>query len=131
MRRYLLFLIFVLSFCFTSGAEARKYALLVGVDEYENVPSLQCCVNDMNTLKEALMKIGFEENDIQMLVTGGEYRKFPIKKKIPRNTIISVRKRIMRFDIPNIKTPTRLKSILEPSEKNYLKYKKISKMFRN
>ena len=82
MRRYLLFLIFVLSFCFTSGAEARKLALLVGVDEYDGVSSLQCCVNDMNTLKEALMKIEFKDNDIQMLVTGGAYKNFPTKKKI-------------------------------------------------
>ena len=30
---------------------------------------------------------------------------FPIKKKMPRNIIIKERKRIIRFDIPNIKTP--------------------------
>ncbi|MBQ2622690.1 MAG: caspase family protein, partial [Thermoguttaceae bacterium] len=66
MRRYLLLLIFVISFCFAASAEARKYALLVGVDEYVNVSSLKCCVNDMKTLKEALLKIGFEEGDIRL-----------------------------------------------------------------
>ena len=82
MRRYLLLLIFVLSFCFTTDAEARKLALLIGVDDYDSVQPLSCCVNDMNTIKTALMKIGFEENDIQMLVTGGAYRNYPTKKKI-------------------------------------------------
>ena len=82
MRRYLLLLIFVISFCFAASAEARKYALLVGVDEYVNVSSLKCCVNDMKTLKEALLKIGFEEGDIRLLVTGGPYKDLPTKNNI-------------------------------------------------
>ena len=70
MRRLGVLLIFVLSLCFVARVEARKFALLVGVNEYANVPSLRCCVNDMNTLKEALRKIGFEERDIKVLTTG-------------------------------------------------------------
>ncbi|MBQ2622689.1 MAG: right-handed parallel beta-helix repeat-containing protein [Thermoguttaceae bacterium] len=81
MRRFLL-LFFVISFCFVASAEARKYALLVGVDEYVNVSSLKCCVNDMKTLKEALIKIGFEEDDIRLLVTGGPYKDLPTKNNI-------------------------------------------------
>ncbi|MBQ2620194.1 MAG: right-handed parallel beta-helix repeat-containing protein [Thermoguttaceae bacterium] len=84
MRRNLLFLVFVLSFCFTSGAQARKLALLVGIDEYANVPSLKCCVNDMKALKEALRTIGFEEKDVQLIVTGSgdSLSAVPTKKKI-------------------------------------------------
>ena len=85
MRRVLLFLIFVLSFCFTSSAQARKLALLVGVDDYTNVPKLKCCVNDMNTLKGALMKIGFAGNDIQTLETGSsKFEDLPTKKNIKK-----------------------------------------------
>ena len=87
MRRYILLLIFVLSFCFASGAQARKLALLVGVDDYENIQSLRCCVNDMNALKEALIKIGFEEDDIHTLVTGGADEDLPTKKNIERRII--------------------------------------------
>ncbi|MBR5160439.1 MAG: caspase family protein, partial [Thermoguttaceae bacterium] len=69
MHRFLCLLTIVLIVCLVQTVEARKLALLVGVDEYVNVPSLKCCVNDMKALREALMKIGFEEDDIQMLVT--------------------------------------------------------------
>ena len=83
MRRYFLFLFFVLAFCFTSNAEARKYALLVGVDDYITVPKLKCCVNDMKTLENALMKIGFAGNDIRILVTGSNnFEDLPTKKNI-------------------------------------------------
>ena len=86
MRRYLPLLIFVLSFCFAANAQARKLALLVGVDDYANVPSLKCCVNDMKTLKAALIKIGFDNDDIQMLVTGSNsVRELPTKKKIEQS----------------------------------------------
>lgn len=92
MRRFLLLLIFVLSFCFASQSEARKLALLVGVDDYENIQSLRCCVNDMKALKEALIKIGFEEDDIQMLVTGGAEKDMPTKKNIEQRIISIVSK---------------------------------------
>lgn len=82
MRRFLTLLIFVLFLCFAGPSEARKLALLVGVDDYADVPRLHCCVNDMNTLKAALMKIGFEENDVQILTTGGD---MPLKRKIEEN----------------------------------------------
>ncbi|MBR5162079.1 MAG: SUMF1/EgtB/PvdO family nonheme iron enzyme [Thermoguttaceae bacterium] len=82
MRRYLLLLIFVLAFCFTSSAEARKLALLVGVNEYENIQSLKCCVNDMKILRQALIKIGFNPQNIHVLVTGSAFKYLPTKKKI-------------------------------------------------
>ncbi|MBR6435824.1 MAG: caspase family protein, partial [Thermoguttaceae bacterium] len=84
MHRFLCLLTIVLIVCLVQTVEARKLALLVGVDEYVNVPSLKCCVNDMKALREALMKIGFEEDDIQMLVTGGAYKDLPTKKNIER-----------------------------------------------
>ena len=86
MRRLFILLTFVLIACLTQTCEARKLALLVGVDSYVGVPKLKCCVNDMKALKEALMKIGFEEDDVQMLVTGAsEFNDLPTKKNIERN----------------------------------------------
>ena len=41
MRRFLISLIFVLFVCFAGTSEAKKLALLVGVDEYDDVPSLK------------------------------------------------------------------------------------------
>jgi uncharacterized caspase-like protein len=84
MRRFWILLFFVLIVCFARTTEARKLALLVGVDEYRSVPSLTCCVNDMKTLKEALLKIGFQEDDIQILTTGGALRDLPTKDEIER-----------------------------------------------
>ena len=86
MRRFFILLFFVLIACLAQTSEARKYALLVGVDSYVNVSPLKCCVNDMKSLKEALMKIGFEEDDIQILVTGAsDFRELPTKKNIEKN----------------------------------------------
>ncbi|MBQ6107152.1 MAG: caspase family protein, partial [Thermoguttaceae bacterium] len=83
MRRFLILLIFVLILGITHTSEARKLALLVGVDDYVGVPSLKCSVNDMITLKEALKKVGFVENDIQILITGtGNVRDMPTKEMI-------------------------------------------------
>ena len=84
MRRFLSLLFFVLIVCLCQTTEARKLALLVGVDEYVDIKPLKCCVNDMKTLKEALMRIDFEEDDIQMLVTGGAYIDFPTKRMIEK-----------------------------------------------
>ncbi|MBR5161037.1 MAG: caspase family protein [Thermoguttaceae bacterium] len=82
MRRYLTLLFFVLIGCLAQTSEARKIALLIGVDDYANAPSLRCCVNDANLLKSALMEIGFEEQDIQLIVTGGEDQSAPTKTVI-------------------------------------------------
>ena len=82
MRRFLCLLIFVLIVCLVQTVEARKLALLVGVDDYDNVPSLKCCVNDMKALNAALIKVGFKESDIIILTTGGAIRDIPTKGKI-------------------------------------------------
>ena len=85
MRRYITLLFFVLVACLAQTSQARKVALLVGVDSYVSVPSLKCCVNDMKALKEALMKIGFEEDDIRILVTGASDSKdLPTKRNIEK-----------------------------------------------
>lgn len=85
MRHFLYLLTFVIIVCLVQTVEARKLALLVGVDEYVKVKSLECCVNDIQALKTALMKIGFEENDIQILVTGDPHCELPTKKNIERS----------------------------------------------
>ena len=82
MRRILCLLTIVLIVCLVQTVEARKLALLVGVDEYVNVPSLKCCVNDMKALKKALMKIGFNEREIFIFTTGGALNDLPTKTKI-------------------------------------------------
>ena len=42
MRRFLISFVFVLFVCLAGTTEARKLALLVGVDKYDDVPSLTC-----------------------------------------------------------------------------------------
>ncbi|MBR6435994.1 MAG: caspase family protein, partial [Thermoguttaceae bacterium] len=99
MRRIFILLFFVLIASLVQTSEARKVALLVGVDSYVNVPSLKCCVNDMKALKEVLMKIGFEEDDIHILVTGASNSKNLPTKKIIENNIFSILKNVQPNDM--------------------------------
>jgi hypothetical protein len=56
--------------------EKKKLALLVGIDEYENVSDLDGCVNDVQNMKSLLRdKFGFEEPDIKVLVNEQATRK--------------------------------------------------------
>ncbi|MBR5160343.1 MAG: SUMF1/EgtB/PvdO family nonheme iron enzyme [Thermoguttaceae bacterium] len=82
MRRIVTLLFFVVIACLSQTSEARKLALLVGVDDYVNASSLKCCVNDMKALKTALINIGFMESDIFILTTGSSVRDLPIKENI-------------------------------------------------
>ena len=87
MRRFWILLFFILINFYVHATEARNLALLVGVDEYANIRSLNCCVNDMNLLKKALMKIGFEEDDIYILTTGSSSLfSLPLKRNIEQKT---------------------------------------------
>ena len=79
MRRYCFLLsFFILFFCFTSGAEARKLALLIGVDEYVNIQSLKCCVNDMKLLKEAL-KLEPEESEPVKRIKPIDFKQYDLR----------------------------------------------------
>lgn len=82
MRRVFILLIFIFVVCMVQTVEARKLALLVGVDDYADVVSLKCCVNDMKTLKAALLNVGFTENDMFILTTGSPVRDMPTKENI-------------------------------------------------
>ena len=54
----------------------RKLALLVGIDDYENVSDLNGCVNDVENMKALLRdKFGFEEKNIATLVNKQATRK--------------------------------------------------------
>ena len=52
-----------------ASQEHNKLALLIGIDDYENVSDLDGCVNDVGNIKSLLRdKFGFEEKNIVTLV---------------------------------------------------------------
>ena len=60
----------------SQAEEHKKLALLVGIDDYENVSDLDGCVNDVENMKSLLRdKFGFEERDILTLVNEQATRK--------------------------------------------------------
>jgi hypothetical protein len=60
----------------SQAEEHKKLALLVGIDNYENVSDLDGCVNDVENMKSLLRdKFGFKERDILTLVNEQATRK--------------------------------------------------------
>jgi Caspase domain len=83
-KRYILTIAFLSGVSLTSAAplkaspaeEHKKLALLVGIDNYENVTDLDGCVNDVENMKSLLRdKFGFKERDILTLVDEQATRK--------------------------------------------------------
>lgn len=64
--------------------QGKKYALLVGVNEYEdtNLEPLQYAVADIKLIQEKLLQIGFEPEDIKMYVSGNKVGSYPNKKTV-------------------------------------------------
>jgi uncharacterized caspase-like protein len=57
----------------TPLAAGSKWALLIGVTDYKNVPKLEFCVDDMELLADALMTAGgYEAKRIWFLSNTGE-----------------------------------------------------------
>ena len=64
-----------------------KYAILIGVNDYENIRSLSYAKNDTEALRNQLIAIGFEPGNIETLVCGGATKNLPTKRRI--ETVIS------------------------------------------
>src|SRR3990172_6234497 len=55
------FYIIAAVFCISPAlADAKRVALVIGNNEYENVPKLQKAVNDADAISKELAKLGFE-----------------------------------------------------------------------
>ncbi|MDO4424874.1 MAG: caspase family protein, partial [Planctomycetia bacterium] len=61
---------------------AEKYAFIVAVNNYDELNDLHCTVSDAYGLKEQLLKLGFEEENIIILTTEENVVNRPTKKKI-------------------------------------------------
>ncbi|MFO7902719.1 MAG: SUMF1/EgtB/PvdO family nonheme iron enzyme [Planctomycetota bacterium] len=61
-------------------ASASRYAVLIGVEEYEACNDLQYCSEDMAALRDCLMQIGFDQQDIVMLTGNADIQ--PTRKNI-------------------------------------------------
>lgn len=55
-----------------SGGSGEKYALLIGINQYfdKAIPQLQGCINDTNLMKQALVELGFPEENTRVLLDG-------------------------------------------------------------
>jgi hypothetical protein len=51
----------------TGESATRKYAVLIGIDNYDSLPKLDGCKSDVKLLSEALLRCGFKKNDIKTL----------------------------------------------------------------
>jgi len=57
--------------------ETRRWAILVGVNEYDHIRNLQYCVNDVTTLRDELLKHGYEAKRIDSLLLHRNKLLFP------------------------------------------------------
>ncbi len=79
------FFYFVLFFCSAIfAAEPVKYAVLVGVDDYEKMRKLRYATNDIEALRDQLYKIGFKKENVFCLTTGGVSNARPTKERIEK-----------------------------------------------
>ncbi len=63
---------------------ASCFALLVGVDKYENITPLNYAGSDARAIRETLLKIGFKEENIWMFASDGSRYEQPTKANIER-----------------------------------------------
>ena len=85
MKRALLFLFASLLFCsvtIAAEAEGKKYAVLVGVNDYVRLTNLRYTKNDIEALRNELYKIGFEQKNVYCLISGAEEKNRPTKENI-------------------------------------------------
>ena len=57
-------------------------AFLVGADDYGEACDLPCVRNDVEALAARLLELGFEEKNVTVLKTGGDFTAFPTKDNI-------------------------------------------------
>ena len=91
MKRIAFFLFASILFCSMLAAQdksateptGKKYAVLVGVNDYVRLRNLQYTKNDIEALRDELYKIGFEKNNVYCLVSGAAAAKdLPTKENI-------------------------------------------------
>jgi len=63
---------------------ASCFALLVGVDKYDNIKPLNYAGSDVKAIRETLLKIGFKEENIWMFASDGSRYEQPTKANIER-----------------------------------------------
>lgn len=57
-------------------------AFLVGVDNYKKLGKVSCVKNDVEDLRARLIEIGFEEENIEILKSGGDFDDYPTRENI-------------------------------------------------
>ena len=62
--------------------EDACFALLVGVDKYDNLKPLNYASSDAKALRDALLEIGFSKENVWMLTSDGSRREQPTKANI-------------------------------------------------
>ncbi|NQT11263.1 MAG: tetratricopeptide repeat protein, partial [Planctomycetes bacterium] len=63
----------------------RRWALLIGVDDYNELSDLKYCVADAKAMREGLLGAGFHEERIWLLTTDAESPKYlPFKANVQR-----------------------------------------------
>ncbi len=60
----------------------KRFALIVGVDDYEKFNDLSFAVNDAKAIRDKLFEIGFEADDVFFLATGEKAENRPSKRLI-------------------------------------------------
>ena len=62
--------------------QSKKIAVLIGVNDYQNMRKLRYAKNDVNAVREQLYKIGFEQENVFRLVCGEATAELPTKENI-------------------------------------------------
>jgi hypothetical protein len=62
--------------------KGKKYAVLVGVTEYQHMTNLRFTKNDAEDLRDQLLAIGFAPDDVRTLTNGSGGRNEPTKQNI-------------------------------------------------
>jgi hypothetical protein len=60
----------------------KKYAILIGVNDYIQLPKLRYAKSDIEALQNELYKIGFDTGNVYTLTCGGETKNQPTKRNI-------------------------------------------------
>ena len=60
----------------------KKYAVLIGVAEYQNMKRLSFTQNDVEALRDQLLALGFDRNNVRTLISGNGGNNEPTKENI-------------------------------------------------
>ncbi|MBQ5789578.1 MAG: SEL1-like repeat protein, partial [Thermoguttaceae bacterium] len=74
----------------SSDGESRKlaqdpdscFALFIGVDAYDSLPNLSYSSSDAKALRDAVLKLGFRNENVWLCVSDGSRRELPTKKNV-------------------------------------------------